>query len=112
MLEDGNSVNKDLIKAMNASPLRLSDVAEISQGFTPNPDKVNSRNIKKLPKSLTSSGAISVGQGVFVVTAKELESLRLTKAEKALAKPYIEAKDLKNGSAAKWSGEKYLLYLT
>lgn len=107
-----NKATATLIKSMKSSKLFLDDIAELSQGFTPNPDKVNTRNIKRLSQAEIKKHDIKVKDGVFVVTKKELKNLQLTKEESKLAKPYIEANELINGEEAKFSGEKYLLYTT
>jgi adenine-specific DNA-methyltransferase len=112
VLEDGSEESGSIVSQMQKSPLKLADIADLSQGFTPNPDKVNSRNIKKLPKSLVENDGVRVGDGVFVVTQEEFKKVCKTKSEQVLAKPYIEAKDICNGSDIEWNKKKLILYLT
>jgi hypothetical protein len=46
----------------------LDKKEEIVQGIVPNPDVVNTRNIKKIPNSSVKKYDISVGDGVFVIS--------------------------------------------
>ena len=62
------SQSSDILEEM----LKLSNViylndTEIAQGIVPNPDVVNSRNIKSIPDDEIISNDIKVGDGVFVV---------------------------------------------
>jgi adenine-specific DNA-methyltransferase len=47
------------------------DIAEIAQGIVPNPDRVNSRNIKTIGQNTAEERGIRVGDGVFVLDANE-----------------------------------------
>lgn len=49
---------------------------EIIQGIVPNPDVVNSRNIKYIPKDEIISDNIKIGDGVFVVNHNYFSSLK------------------------------------
>lgn len=55
--------------------IRLKD-NEIIQGIVPNPDVVNSRNIKYIPEYEIISNNIKIGDGVFVVNHNYFSSLK------------------------------------
>ncbi|WP_435415090.1 Eco57I restriction-modification methylase domain-containing protein [Polaribacter aestuariivivens] len=59
---------------------------EIAQGIVPNPDVVNSRNIKKIPEEKVLSNNINVGDGVFVINNHH----ELNKSQSNFIKPLIE----------------------
>lgn len=107
-----NGITVETLELMRSSPLRLKDIAEISQGFTPNPDKVNKRNIAKISAKILSAENVKIGDGVFVLTEKELIGLNLNKEEMLLVKQYLEPKDLQSATTVKFNNKKYLLYLT
>ena len=62
------SQSSDILEEMLKLPnvIYLNDT-EIAQGIVPNPDVVNSRNIKSIPDDEIISNDIKVGDGVFVV---------------------------------------------
>jgi len=66
---------------------------EIAQGIVPNPDRINSRNIKTFPKGVAEERGIEVGDGVFVLTAEEANFIPPSERKyvKALYEPvYID----------------------
>jgi type I restriction-modification system DNA methylase subunit len=62
--------------------------SEIAQGIAPNPDRVNSRNIKTLVEQIAQQRGISVGDGVFVLKKKERSVI--DDAESDCLKPLYE----------------------
>lgn len=68
----------------------LSD-SEITQGIVPNPDVVNSRNIKRFSEEEISKNDIQIGNPVFIVPKKFFPNL--SKLEKDLLKPIFEPVD-------------------
>lgn len=81
---------------------------EVSQGIVPNPDCVNSRNIKKMPSDIVKQYGIVPGSPVFVVPTDYFESL--TDDEKKVLKPLYEPIDLTKYSIKSNSNE--IIYLT
>ncbi len=105
--------SKSVITAMERlSDLKLGDVAMISQGFTPNPDKVNSRNIKKFSPAEIKTHDIKVGDEVFVISNSKRKELAVSSKEKALIVPYMPANSLENGMSVEHDGSNYLIYTT
>ncbi|HAJ87642.1 Eco57I restriction-modification methylase [Ectopseudomonas chengduensis] len=72
-----NSGDKNLI--LDAIQQRGSfyiEKSEIAQGIVPNPDRVNSRNIKTLGEKKAEQRGINVGDGVFVLDKEEAKVIR------------------------------------
>ena len=63
--------------------------SEIAQGIVPNPDVLNTRNLKKIPDSKRKKHDLAPGQGVFVLRPHELPPLSPNEAH--LLKPVYEA---------------------
>ena len=76
------SGNDDIFEKIANGKLYLQD-NEVAQGIVPNPDVVNSRNIK----NLTGTG-IKIGEGVFVVDKSKFENL--APVEQKYIKPLYE----------------------
>lgn len=84
-----NSDDKDLI--LNAIQKRGTfyiSKSEIAQGIVPNPDRVNSRNIKTLGERKAKLRGIKVGDGVFVLDKDESKAIR--GADRTFLKPLYE----------------------
>ncbi len=83
-----NSGDKELILAaiQERGTFHL-DRPEIAQGIVPNPDHVNSRNIKTLGAHAVRRG-VKVGEGVFVLDAEEAKVIEGT--ERKFLKPLYE----------------------
>ena len=62
--------------------------SEIAQGIVPNPDRVNSRNIKTLGERVAQQRGIQVGDGVFVLDKAEKSAIKA--AEFKYLKPLYE----------------------
>lgn len=67
--------------------LRLLD-HEIAQGIVPNPDRINSRNIKTLGEQNAIHRGIQIGDGVFVLN--NVERMRISLSEHKYLKPLYE----------------------
>jgi len=76
-----------LTKIVNQSNFKL-DKKEIIQGIVPNPDYVNSRNIKNIPEKIRIERKINIGDGVFIVDNSFSQNLNDT--EKKYIKPVYE----------------------
>lgn len=66
--------------------------SEITQGIVPNPDVVNSRNIKKISEDELSKYEIKVGNPVFIIPKGFFKSL--SEHEKSFIKPIYEPSNL------------------
>jgi adenine-specific DNA-methyltransferase len=85
--------NNDLVlnKIIESSDFKIEN-NEVFQGIVPNPDVVNSRNIKKFPDSKIKKHNIKVGDGVFVLPINHFK--KLSKEEKKYIKPVYEPKNV------------------
>lgn len=72
----------------------LINKCNINQGIVSGADKVTNKNIKLLPQDLITRYNIKVGDGIFVLSPDELNSLNLTEKEKALIKPFYKNSDI------------------
>ncbi|OCB78851.1 Eco57I restriction-modification methylase domain-containing protein [Flavobacterium crassostreae] len=87
-----NDINVNILnKIESVNHFKLNE-KEIAQGIVPNPDIVNSRNIKKFSELEVANGKINVGDGVFVVKKNTFE--HLTETEKKYIKPIFEPKEV------------------
>ena len=87
-----NDINVNILnKIESVNHFKLNE-KEIAQGIVPNPDIVNSRNIKKFSELEVTNGKINVGDGVFVVKKNTFEHLNET--EKKYIKPIFEPKEV------------------
>ncbi|MBD5503009.1 MAG: N-6 DNA methylase, partial [Lachnospiraceae bacterium] len=80
----------DKMKATD-NAIFLND-SEITQGIVPNPDIVNSRNIKRFSEEELSKNEIKVGDPVFIIPKGYFTSL--SEYEKSFIKPIYEPTDL------------------
>ncbi|MDX9813715.1 MAG: N-6 DNA methylase [Sulfurimonadaceae bacterium] len=80
---------------------------EISQGITPNPDIVNSRNIEKIPSSKLLEFNIKVGDGVFVLKKEYFNEL--SNEEQKYIKPLYEPENISKYTILNY--QKEILYL-
>lgn len=107
-----NFIRKDIAnilnKLSNKDVIYLED-NEISQGIVPNPDKVNSRNIKKINVKTIEKYNIKEGDNVFVFPKDSLENL--TYFERQFVKPTYDPSDM-NRYIFPNEYTKELLYLT
>jgi hypothetical protein len=72
----------------------LDNLCSIDCGIQSSADKVTDKNIRLLPQDVISHYNIKVGDGIFVLTADELESLQLSQDEKSLIKPFCKNSDI------------------
>lgn len=82
----------------------LDNHFEVSQGVVEATDKIT-----KALKEKTKRTDINIGDGVFVLTEKEIKALGFTKEEKKLLKPYVNTLHIKRYSLT--FANEYLLYL-
>ncbi|MEP2936364.1 MAG: N-6 DNA methylase [Gilvibacter sp.] len=80
----------------------------IAQGIVPNPDIINKRNIKKIPKDKIVNYSIEVNDGVFIVDDEFYKNTPLNE-RKYLHKVY-EPVDLKR--YGKIESNNYIIYIT
>ncbi|MCL0039178.1 hypothetical protein M1N46_02960, partial [Dehalococcoidia bacterium] len=83
-----------ILEKIKQKGVPLSDICHINQGIVSGADKVTDKNIRLLPQDVISHYNIKVGDGIFVLTADELESLQLSQDEKSLIKPFYKNSDI------------------
>lgn len=84
---------------------RLSDRFEVRQGIAENPPWIGSAHLRQWP------GEFRLGEGVFVLTPEECAAIEWTDAERALLRPYFQARRIGRYSVSE-SAPRQLLYLT
>lgn len=99
--------SKMILDKMRAQAIYLFP-SELSQGIVPNPDVVNSRNIKKIPEE--ELGNIKVGDGVFIVDRGKFDHLDST--ERKYIKPLLDPVDVRPYYCQLENHRKELLYIT
>ena len=94
-----------LQKIKHRGDLLLDDKTEVAQGIVIPQDCVNKKSQRKLGNNFY------IGQGIFVLSEKEKESLGLSEKELQLLKPYYTTKQL-----SRWLGNKknshWIIYTT
>lgn len=86
--------NNNLLEQIKRQGATYLMKREIAQGIVPNPDKVNSRNIKRFAKSAIATRGIAVGDGVFVLTNREQD--QIAKDERQYLRPLYEPTHIGN----------------
>lgn len=97
-----------LDKVKNTGNAIFLSNSEITQGIVPNPDVVNSRNIKRFSEEEISKNDIQIGNPVFIVPKKFFPNL--SKQEKDLLKPIFEPVDFTKYTLG--SSSLDIIYLT
>ena len=86
-----NSINLDVNSmSFNSQTIELGEIFNTSVGIQESSDRVATKNI---PAGLSDS--FKGGEGVFVLTKKEVEALNLNKEELKLLKPYLNTHNVK-----------------
>lgn len=87
-----NDTNENILKKIQeVEHIRLEE-KEIATGIQPNPDVVNTRNIKRFTEREINDNKIKVGDGVFVVPKGKFD--KLDDAEKKYIKPVFEPNEV------------------
>lgn len=84
----------------------LGQIASIDCGVQSGADRLTAAHLQRFPKI-----DAKVGDGIFVLSAAEAESLKLSKRERRLLKPFFKNSDITPGVVDK-KNEKLLLYIT
>lgn len=83
----------------------LSEFYEVRQGIAENPPVITSRHCREFGQQFRR------GEGVFVLTAEEIETLDLSDAERSFLRPYYEASAVDRYRVPGKTG-RFVLYLT
>ncbi|MFO8010521.1 MAG: N-6 DNA methylase, partial [Dehalococcoidia bacterium] len=73
----------------------LGQICNVSQGIISGADRVTPRNIKLMPDRLIEKHGIRIGDGIFVLSQDELESLGLNDRERRIIKPLMKNSDIR-----------------
>ncbi|MES1226176.1 MAG: Eco57I restriction-modification methylase domain-containing protein, partial [Bacteroidota bacterium] len=95
-----------LDKIAEAATIKLTE-DEVAQGIVPNPDVVNTRNIKRFSDKELAKNNIKPGDGVFVVAKGKFNSLKAV--EKKYIKPIFEPNEVEKYKFVE-EYEKEILY--
>jgi hypothetical protein len=87
----------------HSNTISLGQITDISQGVVEATDKISYKQLKKINKS-----NYTVGQGVFVLTQKEVDSLKLNSFEKLCVKRYLDPNNV--GKYSINFTDRYLIY--
>ena len=83
-----------ILKKIIAHSTPLGQVCYVNQGIISGADRVTQRNIKLLSANAIAMHNIKIGDGIFVLSKKELHSLHLSGSERALIKPFCKNSDI------------------
>lgn len=83
----------------------LGTLFDVRQGMAENPPAISKSHIREFGEQF------KLGEGVFVLTADEVEALHLSKTERTLLRPYYKAKQVQRFSLP-CEPEQSVLYLT
>ena len=83
-----------IIEKIQQEGIPLGDIYNINQGIVSGADKVSHKNIRLLPHDMVSHHNIRVGDGIFVLSRDELDSLHLSEDEMLLVKPFYKNSDI------------------
>lgn len=115
LIDKNNKINlerhfhADLLERIEEKSQPLSILCDISQGVVQAPDAVSARALKTM--GLINSKKYSPGQGVFVLSEEELQSLRLNPHEMEFIKPYLQVHQVRRYSISK-DQRFFLIYTT
>ena len=89
----------------------LQTLCDVNQGLISRAHKVDKSVLSLLPSRVVQEEGIKVGDGVFVLSPKEVEQLALPAEELALLKPFFKNSDIRRYVADEHSSE-YVIYAT
>lgn len=87
-----NDTNENILKKIQAVQHIKLDEKEIATGIQPNPDVVNTRNIKRFTEKEVIENKIKAGDGVFVITKGKFD--KLSAEERKYIKPVFEPNEV------------------
>lgn len=82
------------LRKMAAAPLRLKDVARVSNGLMTGCDKISAAHLSNHPLF-----GVQKGEGVFVLSQAQKDALGLSRAEEAKLKPFFKNSDISSYTA-------------
>jgi len=89
----------------------LGSICNVNQGVVSGAPKLSARNISLLTKESISQYHLEKGDGIFVLSSREVQSLHWSKDERALLKPYYKSTAIDRYFIDQ-SDIQYLIYVT
>lgn len=99
-----NSTIMVILNKIQGCALNLGAICNVNQGIITGADKVSQQHINKF------NIKANIGDGIFVLTDKEIKNLSLTHKEKEIIKPWFKNSDIKKYYTKKET-KNYILYL-
>jgi len=99
-----------VIQQLEAAGVALSTVLEINAGIHSNADSVKKADIQLFTQNQIEQAHVKVGQGIFVLTQQEQDSLQLPPAEQIHLKPTYKTSAISQYLVSP-AEELYLLYI-
>jgi len=103
--------SENIIRKIEAVGTKLKEYWSIDQGVVPNPLRLTKNKLKELPNEVIQRYDLKIGDGVFILTERELNNLALTKNEYEIIKPYFKNSDIEKYITSEVTND-YLIYTT
>lgn len=103
--------SEKIIHQIEAVKTKLKEYWSIDQGVVPNPLRLTKSKLEELSRETVQRYDLKIGDGVFVLTKKELDNLALTKMEYEIIKPYFKNSDISKYITSEETND-YLIYTT
>ena len=103
--------SEKIIHQIEAVGTKLKEHWSIDQGVVPNPLRLTKNKFEELSKDAVQKYNLKIGDGVFVLTKRELNNLALTKNEYEIIKPYFKNSDIEKYITSEVTND-YLIYTT
>lgn len=100
-----------IIHQIEAVGKKLKEYWSIDQGVVPSPLRLTKNKLEELSKEAVQKYNLKIGDGVFVLTKKELDALSLTTKEHEIIKPYFKNSDISKYITSEETND-YLVYTT
>jgi transposase-like protein len=103
--------SEKIIRQIEAVGTKLKEYWSIDQGVVPSPLRLTKNKLEELPNEVIQKYDLKIGDGVFVLTKKELDALLLTTKEYEIVKPYYKNSDISKYITSEETND-YLIYTT
>lgn len=103
--------SEKIINQIESVGSNLKAYWDIDQGVVPNPLRLTKDKMAGLSEEAIQKYDLKIGDGVFVLTNKELDNLALTQSEYEIIKPYFKNSDISKYITSE-NTDDYLIYST
>jgi len=106
------SGEKELFDKREESTAGLGEIASINCGIQSSADQVTSQNVSEVPEAKREESNIKVGDGIFVLSDRELSEIAPTEQEMEIIKPFYKNVDISSYVIERNSNQffKHLIY--